>query len=451
MHSGREISGARAPDQADGVRSGREISGALARHRKSGAEPPTARPMPDRPKVGVMLRHVTAPGGVTVFTKRVMRYLLTHPDGIEYHLLYSDDAQREVFADLPATHVVLRDPARLRWDQVTAPRYAEEHGLALLFNPKFSVPLFSSVPTLIVIPGREQLAMAHVFPWYNRIYNSISVPAFCRSATALITHTQVGKEDCVMMGASPERVHVVPHGVDTYLRPVPEAAKTALRDKLGLPRPYILFLGGISPLKNIGNLLRAFALVGATHNVDLVLAGFKRWSFERELAPIRELGLEERVKYVGYVADEDLAALYSGAECLALPSWYEGFGIPILEAMACGCPVVTSSGRHAAPEVAGGAALLVDPADPGAIAAGLSQVLDDPKLRAELIAKGLVRGPRFNWDNTGRLTAEVVRSLVTPPTSSGGPLRAPAATVLRAGVAVTAALTERIAGGFHKK
>lgn len=407
--------------------------------------------MAERPKVGVMLRHIAAPGGITVFTKRVMRYLLTHPDGIDYHLLYSDDSQREVFADLPATHVVLRDTARLRWDQVTAPRYAEREGLSLLFNTKFSVPLFSSVPTLIVIPGREQLAMARVFPWHNRIYNSLSVPAFCRSATALITHTQIGKEDCEMMGADPSRVFVVPHGVDRYLRPASEAAKTALQARLGLSRPYILFLGGITPLKNIGNLLRAFARVASTHDVDLVLAGFKRWSFEQELAPIRELGLEERVRYVGYVADEDLAALYSGARCLALPSWYEGFGIPIVEAMACGCPVVTSSGRHAAPEVAGGAAVLVDPADPGAIAAGLLEVLDDSRLRAELIAKGLVRGPQFDWDTTGRLTAEVIHSLVTPPRSNGGILRAPSAVVLRAAVSVTAALTERIAGGFYKK
>jgi glycosyltransferase involved in cell wall biosynthesis len=402
------------------------------------------------PRVGVMLRHITAPGGVTVFTKRVVRYLLTHPDGIEYHLLYSDPSQREVLGDLPATHVVLEDAARLRWDQVTAPRYAEAHGLSLLMNCKFSVPLAGKVPTLIVIPGREQLAMAHVFPWYNRWYNRLFVPAFCREATALITHTEIGRQDCVMMGARPEQIHVVPHGVDRYLRPAPEEAKRALREKLGLARPYVLFLGGITPLKNIGNLLRAFALLAQGHDVDLVLAGFKRWSFEGELAPIAELGLQDRVKYVGYVPDEELAALYSAAECLALPSWYEGFGIPIVEAMACGCPVVTSSGRHAAPEVAGGAAVLVDPADPSAIAHGIARVLDDPALRADLVAKGLIRGPQFDWDTTGRLTAAVIRSLVDAGPPSHGPLRAPARSLVRAVARVGAVVTEKVAGGFHK-
>ena len=399
----------------------------------------------------MMLRHVTFQGGVTVFTKRIVRYLVTHPEGIEYYLLYSDESQREVFADLPATHVVLPDRARLHWDQVTAPRYAEDHGFAVLCNSKFSVPLLCRVPTLVVIPGREQLAMGHLFPWYDRWYNRLLLPAFCRAASALITHTQIGREDCEMMGVAPDRIHVVPHGVDRYLRPASPERKQGIRRALGLERPYVLFLGGINPLKNIGNLLRGFARLAATHDVDLVLAGFKRWGFERELAPIPELGLEDRVKYVGYIADEDLAALYSAAECLALPSWYEGFGIPIVEAMACGCPVVTSSGRHAAPEVAGGAAVLVDPADPGSIAAGLARVLDDPALRADLIAKGLVRGSQFDWDITGRLTAQVIRALVDAPPRKPGPLRAPAVAALRTAVSGTAWLSERIAAGFYKK
>jgi glycosyltransferase involved in cell wall biosynthesis len=407
--------------------------------------------MSERPRVGIMLRHVTAPGGVTVFTKRVVRYLLTHPDGVDYHLLYSDEAQHAVFADLAATHVVLKDSARLRWDQVRVPRYAEANGLSLIMNCKFAVPLATRVPTLVVIPGRENLAMGHLFPWYDRWYNRLLVPAFCSRATALITHTEVGRDDCLMMGTRPEAIHIVPHGVDPYLRPASDAAKAALRRKLGLERPYILFLGGIAPLKNMANLLRAFALLSRNRNIDLVLAGFKRFGFQKDLELIPQLGLQERVKFVGYVPDQELAALYSGAECFTLPSWYEGFGIPIVEAMACGCPVVTSSGRHACPEVSGGAAVLVEPSDPSAIAEGIERVLDDPALRAEMIKKGFVQAAKFDWETTGRLTAEVIHGLIRRPIRPSGSLQRAATAVLRASVSGTAAVTELVSSDFYEK
>ncbi len=395
-----------------------------------------------------MARHVAAPGGVTVFTKRVARYLLSHADGIEYHVLYNSPDEASVLADLPGKHVVLPSSSRLTWDQVEAPRYAERNGLSLLLNCKFSVPLGCRVPTAIVIPGREQLAMAHVFPWHNRWYNRLLVPAFCREATALITHTQIGRDDCEMMGAKPENVYVVPHGVDPYLRPASEEQKHAVRSRFNLQRRYLLFLGGITPLKNIGNLIRAFGQIAHSYDLDLVLAGFKRWSVDGELAPIRELGLEDRVKLVGYVPDEDLAAMYSAAECLVLPSWYEGFGIPIVEAMSCGCPVVTSSGRHAAPEVAGGAAMLVDPANPEAIAQGIRRVLDDQELRQTLIARGLERGPQFCWENTGRLTDRVIRELLARQIKTPGLSRAAFATAVRTTAVLGSAVSERLMKGF---
>lgn len=403
-------------------------------------------PAPKR--VGIMARHVSAPGGVTVFTKRVVRYLLTHADGIEYHLLYSDPSEARVFADLPAKHVVLRSPSRLRWDQVDAPRYAETNGLSLLLNCKFSVPLGSKVPTAVVIPGREQLAMAHVFPWHNRWYNQLLVPAFCRRATALITHTEIGREDCAMMGAKTENVYIVPHGVDSYLRPAGDEATRAVRAKYKLDRPYLLFVGGITPLKNIGNLIRAFAQIPSDYGLDLVLAGFKRWSVDGELEPIRQLGLQDRVRFLGYVPDEDLAPLYSAAACLTMPSWYEGFGIPIVEAMACGCPVVTSSGRHAAPEVAGGAAVLVDPADPAAIARGIRRVLDKPELRADMIARGLVRGPQFTWETTGKMTDAVIRELVARQPQRASLSRLALSAAVRSAALLGSAVSERLMKGF---
>jgi glycosyltransferase involved in cell wall biosynthesis len=241
------------------------------------------------------------------------------------------------------------------------------------------------------------------------------LPVFCRSATAIVTCTETGKQDILRLtGGDPAHVHVVAPGVDPSLRPATAAAKAALRQRYALPRPYILFLGGISPLKNLGNLLRAITLLPPALSVDLVVAGFQRWLFESDLGLIRSLRLGSRVHQVGFVPDADLPALYSAAECLVLPSWYEGFGIPIVEAMACGCPVVTSE-RGCGPEVAAGAACLVDPASPEGIADGIRQVLTDSSLRERHIAAGFRRAAQFDWDVSNRQLAGLITTLLDSP------------------------------------
>jgi O-antigen biosynthesis alpha-1,2-mannosyltransferase len=363
-------------------------------------------------KVGIMLRHIRAPGGMNVLNRHLVRYLATHPQGIEYHLLYSSAEQHQPFADLDMLPVVLPSYSRLHWDQVVVPRYARKAGLDLVLNGKFSIPLSSDTATMSFIPGAEQLVVPWIFPATDRMYNRFMLPVFCRSATGIVTCTETGKQDIVRLtGADPAHVHVVPLGVDPWLRPAGAAAKASLRARYRLDGPYVLFLGGISPLKNLGNLLRALALLPSELSVDLVIAGFTRWLFQQDLDLIRELNLEARVRQVGFVPDEDLAALYSAAECLVLPSWYEGFGIPIVEAMACGCPVITSD-RGGGPEVAGGAAFLVDPASPAAIAQAIQRVLTDGSVRERQTAAGLDRAAQFDWDRTNRRLAALITDLL---------------------------------------
>lgn len=359
-----------------------------------------------------MLRHIRTPGGMNVINRRLVRFLATHPDGVEYHLLYSSPDQHEVFADLDVRAVVLPSHSRLHWDQVVVPRYARVAGLDLVLNGKFSIPLACGAVTMSFIPGAEQLVVPWIFPRGDRVYNRVMLPVFCRSAAAIVTCTETGKQDIVRLtGADPVHVHVVPPGVDPSLRPATAEAKADFRQRYALPRPYVLFLGGISPLKNVGNLLRAFSLLPIDLGVDLAVAGFNRWLFEGELDLIRTLNLESRVHLVGFVPDADLAALYSAAECFVLPSWYEGFGIPIVEAMACGCPVVTSE-RGCGPEVAAGAALLVDPGGPDAIAEGIRRILTDSSLRERLIAAGFRRAAQFDWEVTNRRLAGLITALL---------------------------------------
>ena len=227
-----------------------------------------------------------------------------------------------------------------------------------------------------------------------------------RHAAAVITASRSTRRDVIdHLGVPPEKVHAVHLGIDHELyRPV----ERRVRDG-----PYVVFVGTEHPRKNFARVLEAFAAVkraGAERALTLVKVGAPgkgEWPFrEATERRLRELRLGDDVVFTGRVSDEDVVALYAGARCLVLPSLYEGFGFPVLEAMACGCPVVTST-VSSIPELAGDAALLVDPCDVDAIAAALRRVADDDALRASLRERGLRRAARFTWDRTARATLAV--------------------------------------------
>ncbi len=223
-----------------------------------------------------------------------------------------------------------------------------------------------------------------------------------------------------------DRVHVVHHGVDAEaFAPVPESATDAARRRHGVAGPYVLFVGGIEPRKNLEHLVRAFAKSDA-RQLSLVIAGGPvRWfpeATERLDATIELLpeGVRKRIVRTGYVSERDKLALLSGATVLAYPSLYEGFGFPVLEGFAAGVPVLTSN-VSSLPEVAGEAAVLVDPSDVDAIAAALSEMVADEDLRAVLSAAGVARASRFTWEATARSTAVVLREAAVATTSDQAP------------------------------
>ena len=364
-------------------------------------------------RIGIMVRHIGDPGGITVITRQVLERLLPSPNGVTYHILHRTQQGRDGLAHLPGEHVVLRAPSKLVWDQVSVPRYAARVRLDAVFNGKLSIPLACQAPTAFLMPSGAQFVVPWVYPPLDRLYTHVMVPRYAQRASAIITQTERGREDIVRyMGARPERIHVIPPGIQPSLRPASPGAVDAFRARLGLSRPYVLFVGGITPLKNIPTLLRAFAQVRREKDVDLVLAGFRRWRFKSDIQLIEELGLGDRVRQTGFVPDEEMSALYSGAECLVMPSWYEGFGIPVVEAMACGTPVV-SSNAGCLPEVVAGCAVLVDPASVDMVAAGILRAIDDRTLRADLIERGLRHAAQFTWDRTTASIAGVLESLAT--------------------------------------
>lgn len=216
-------------------------------------------------------------------------------------------------------------------------------------------------------------------------------------AQLVLCSSQATRNDCVDAGFDAERLRVVPLGVRAATTSLDDVA--AVRSKHGLVRPYVFFAGTVEPRKNLPRLLRAFAKLDR-RDVDLVLAGPSGWneSLEADLAP-----LEGRVHTLGFVPREELLALHAGAEVFCYPSLKEGFGLPVLEAMGQGTPVVTSAVTSTA-EVAGNAAVLVDPLDEEAIAGALARVLDDPQLAASLAEAGEARAATYTWERTAELT-----------------------------------------------
>ena len=235
-------------------------------------------------------------------------------------------------------------------------------------------------------------------------------------ADALIAVSESTRADLIeRMGAPADRIVVTHEAADPGLARVTDPIRLEqVRHRYGLPERFVLSLGAMEPRKNVGRLLEAFvALAPAVRkDVTLVVAGAQGWLNDSIYEQVQKLGLGESVRFTGYIKEEDLAAVYSLATVFAYPSLWEGFGLPVLEAMACGTPVLTSS-VSSLPEVAGDAAVLVQPRDVDAIAEGLGRLLEDDSLRRQLSERGYRRAADFSWERCARETLAVYKAVTS--------------------------------------
>lgn len=364
-------------------------------------------------RIGLMLRHIDEGGGPGEYTRNLLPKLLALDQRNEYYLLYANDRHVRDYEPFPNSQsIVLPSTSRALWDQIMVPRQAQRLGLDVVFNLKHTVPIMCSCARAFVLHGADWFVYPQNYYLFDRLYHSLSMSFYLRKATRIVCVSDDTKTEAITrLGLSPDKLVVIHPGVSPDFERIEDPAKLAnVRRKYRLPERFCLFVSRIYPMKNLGGIISAYAKLRGCIPQKLVIAGKPSFKAERDLKLIAHYSLERDVILTGWIDRADFPALYSLADVFLLPSFYEGFGIPLIEAMACGCPVVTST-KGSCPEVVGDAGLLVDPYEPDSIAQAILRILEDPALAVELRARGPERAKRFTWEACAQKTLAMLESL----------------------------------------
>jgi glycosyltransferase involved in cell wall biosynthesis len=304
------------------------------------------------------------------------------------------------------------------WEQVGLLKSGKAENVDLLHCPYFASPLVPLFPTVVTIHDVIPLILKE-YAWRKQTvaYNAL-VSASAKRAQAIIAVSQCSKQDIERTLKIPsERIHVIGNAVDSSFRPITDPwLLSSVRERYNIGERYVLYFGGFDLRKNVPRLIRAYARLPRElrDQFQLVVAG-RLHHLGHPLYPdprplVRELDLDDRVIFTGQIREQDKAPLYSGATCFVFPSLYEGFGMPVLEAMACGTPVLTSN-TSALPEVVEDAGILVDPYSDETISKAIGELLEDERFRHELGERALVRSRFFTWQQVAEQTVEVYRQV----------------------------------------
>lgn len=312
----------------------------------------------------------------------------------------------------PLTRVRRHPIARIAWEQTALPLQARHGHWDLTHSPVNVSPLLSSGRSVVTVHDLAFVTAPETIPSGRRRYLTALTAHSVRHAARLIAVSESTRRDlATWFGVDPDLVTVTPLAAEERFRISSPASIDAFRTRSGQARPYILSVGTREPRKNSATLVRAFASLAGEIPHDLVLVGPAGWlggELDDALAAL-PAPVRERVRQTGFVDDADLPFWYGAASVFAYPARYEGFGLPVLEAMACGAPVVTSN-VSSLPEVVGDAGLLVSPDDPDGLAEAIRTVIEDDSLAADLRGRGLRRAATFSWSATARLTVEAYRA-----------------------------------------
>lgn len=351
-------------------------------------------------------------GGISTYIRRLTDALEIVDNDNRYTVFHSrkaDGALVERFR-----RAALWTPCHHRFERIALSAELLRFRLDVLHSPDFIPPLHGARRHVITVHDLNFLHYPQFLTAESRRYYNDQIERAVQQADHILADSQATKDDLERLLNVPEQkitVHLL--GVDESFKPLTFEALAALRQRMNLPDAYILFVGTFEPRKNIAGLLEAYQrlVVRMPDAPLLVLAGNRGWLFEDTMQRVAELDLESRIDWRENVPQTDLPALYNLASVLVMPSFYEGFGFPALEAMACGTITVVSN-RSSLPEVVGDVGLQIDPDDPDALAEALHFALTEPAWRERMRTAGLARAAHFTWENVARTALSVYHSVI---------------------------------------
>ncbi len=354
-----------------------------------------------------------APTGTETYSRELIRALVALDRDHSYRLYTRESVARDFFSSRPNVDVRPIPFPRL-WTHIRLSSEMFAHPPDVLFVPAHIVPLVHPRQTIVTIHDLGHLRFPEAHPRMQRLYHTWATQWNTQAASHILADSEATQRDVMQYcGIAQDKITVVYPAYDADLyRPVSDPALIqATRSRLHIDGDYILSIGTVQPRKNYGRLVQAFSRM-ASGPKTLVIVGKRGWLYQQIFSEVESLGLQSRVRFLDYVPPADMPALICGARLLAFPSLHEGFGLPVLEAQACGTPVVCSM-TSSLPEAAGDGALLVDPCDVSALSAAMERLQSDEVLRDKIITNGFRNIQRYSWENSARLVLNLIGELAS--------------------------------------
>ncbi len=363
-------------------------------------------------KIGIAARGLDEKsGGVKRYIFNLIRALLKIDRGNTYVIYYN---KRDFVGTFPnACEIVLDSGNKLIWDFILLPAAIRRDKVDVVLFPKNVLPFF--VPCKSVVVNHDYgyfIRELDEYKFFDQFYMKMMMPISARRADGIISISEHTKRDIIKFtGVKEDKIAVIHLAADENCKMIEEQAKLSeVRYKYGLDFPFIFHCGSLSPRKNIARLIKAFNLIRDRIPHQLVFTAGKSWKDTQINELVAKLRLDSRIVKLGHIGDGDMPAIYNLADLYVYPSIYEGFGLPVLEAMACGCLVVTSNATSL-PEVAGDAAIMVDPLNVEQLSQAMYAAITDEILRQKLIEKGFTQAGKFSWEKTAYKTLEVFKKV----------------------------------------